>query len=94
MVHPVITLIVTVINLYLFILFLSIVLSWLVYFNIINAHQPLVSRVIYILHRLTDPVLRHVRRVIPPIGGFDISPIVVFLAGMFLKDMLIYYFAG
>ena len=63
----------------LFFLFWRAVFSLLVYFNIINTHNAFIWRVIDILDRVTAPVLEPFRRIIPPLGGFDLSFIVAYL---------------
>ncbi|SFJ42379.1 YggT family protein [Caulobacter sp. UNC279MFTsu5.1] len=57
----------------------SAVLSWLVAFDIINLRNRAVYQISTFLDRVTDPVLRPFRRIIPPLGGVDISPIIVLL---------------
>ena len=58
---------------------ISAVLSWLVAFDIINLRNQAIYQISTFLDRVTDPVLRPFRRIIPPLGGVDISPIVVLL---------------
>lgn len=58
---------------------ISAVLSWLVAFDIINLRNPYLRQIAEFLDRVTDPVLRPFRRIIPPLGGVDISPIIVLL---------------
>ena len=62
-----------------FALIASAVLSWLVAFNIINTRNPSIYRVMDMLDRVTAPILEPFRRLIPPIGGFDISFILALL---------------
>ena len=57
-----------------------VILSWLVAFNIDQPAQSFVRQISYALHRLTEPVLGPIRRVLPDLGGIDISPIVLLLA--------------
>ena len=57
----------------------AVIVSWLTAFNVINEHNNFVRSLLRILIALTDPVFRQVRRVIPPISGLDLSPIVVIL---------------
>ena len=73
-------LIIKLLNIYMLILFVRVLLSWV---NP-NPHNPIVQ----ILDRLTEPVLAPIRRVLPPMGGFDLSPLVVFAAIFFLKRFL------
>lgn len=81
----------TVISVYIWLLIASVVLSWLVAFNIVNRH----SRVVYVvgdfLQRITEPVLRPVRNLLPSMGGIDISPIIVILALYFIRDLAFEY---
>lgn len=67
------------IGIYKFILVASIIMSWLVAFNLINTHNRFVSGLHDVLYRLTEPVLRPVRNMLPNMGAIDISPIIVFL---------------
>jgi YggT family protein len=77
------------ISIFLLVLFITIVLSWLIQFNVINKNNQFVSAVWGICLRLTEPVLNPVRSVIPSFGGLDISPIVVFVL---LQAVNIYIF--
>ena len=90
--HPIIYLLYMLLNLYNLVLIVWIILSWLVAFNVINSHNRFVSTVMHVLGRLVEPILRHVRKYIPPVGGLDLSPIVVFLAINFVQYTLVYYF--
>ncbi|MCA3254110.1 MAG: YggT family protein [Alphaproteobacteria bacterium] len=65
------------------------ILSWLVAFNVINTHNQFVRSVLYGLERLLDPMLRPLRRVIPDLGGIDLSPMVLILAVIFVRDVVI-----
>ena len=59
---------------------IAVVMSWLIAFNIVNRHNDIVRQISYVLYRLTEPVLGPIRRVLPDMGGLDLSPIVVFIA--------------
>ena len=78
----------TVINLFVWALIASVVLTWLVNFNIVNTRNPIVNQIGTFLFRLTDPVLRPLRRFIPNLGGIDISPVVLILLLFFLQRLL------
>lgn len=78
-----------VIWLYTWILIAQVVMSWLVAFNVVNARQPFVHQVGMTLWRLTEPVLGPIRRILPNLGGIDISPIVAILVLGFLRIFLI-----
>ena len=67
------------------------VLSWLIAFNVINMRNDFVRSVCQGLYRITEPVMRPLRRVLPYMGGVDLSPIVVLLAIMFIEKVIVYY---
>lgn len=92
MVNPIVYLLSMLLNLYSLILIIWIVLSWLIAFGIVNPHQPFVARLNEALFCLTEPVLRRIRRFIPPMGMVDLSPIVLFIGIEFLDYTLRYYF--
>ncbi len=75
----------TVIELVVWAVIINAILSWLFAFNIINGSNALVSTIARTLDAITDPLLRPIRKVIPTLGGVDLSPIVLILALQFLK---------
>ena len=92
MTHPITALLVQLVDLYMLVLTVWVILSLLIHFKIVNAYQPLIQKVNYILYKLTDPVLKHIHRLIPPIGGIDISPMLLIIGLQFVRNSLIYYF--
>lgn len=78
----------TIIQLYMWALIISVILSWLVQFNVINTSNRFVYAIGDFLYRITEPVLGRIRSVIPPIGGIDLSPLIVILALVFLRNLL------
>ena len=78
----------TVITLYIWALIISAVMSWLVTFNVINTQNRFIYMVGDFLYRITEPLLRPIRRFIPLLGGIDISPIVLILGLVFLRNLL------
>ena len=88
---PFINLISTVITLYIWLLVITAILSWLVAFNVVNTRNRFVYTVGEVCYRLTEPVLRPIRRILPNFGGIDISPVIVILLLVFLRDALYYY---
>lgn len=68
---------------------ISAVMSWLFAFEVINSRNQVVNQISYVLDRITDPLLRPFRRVIPPLGGIDISPIVALLVLLGVKNILL-----
>lgn len=87
--NAIIYLLVTVIDIYQFILIASVILSWLIAFNVINTYNRFVAVVADVLHRLTEPVLRPIRNILPNMGGLDLSPLVALLALYFLKILIL-----
>ena len=87
--YAVIILLDQIINVYIWTLLAYIMSSWLVAFKIINPWQPVVRMIINFLARLHEPILRQVRRYMPDLGGIDLSPIVLFLAAQFIRNLLI-----
>ena len=78
----------TVVGIYIFMLIASAILSWLVAFNVINTNNRVVYMVGDFLYRVTEPALRPIRRIMPDLGGIDISPIILILILQF-ANMLI-----
>lgn len=78
----------TVVTLYIWALILSAVLSWLVAFNVINTRNRFVFTVGDFLNRVTEPALRPIRRFLPNLGGIDLSPIVLILLLVFVRNLL------
>src|SRR5262249_129793 len=89
--YSIIWLISTVISIYIAILIVSAVLSWLVAFDVVNRRNPIVAQVGEVLYRLTEPVLGPIRRRLPNLGGLDISPVIVILLLMFAQRLLYEY---
>ena len=69
-------------------LIINIVLSWLIAFNIVNMQNKIVVTILYATNRLTDPLLNPVRRILPNLGGIDISPIILVLCLLFVQDYI------
>ncbi|HEU4475670.1 MAG TPA: YggT family protein, partial [Methyloceanibacter sp.] len=72
---PLIGFIVLVIDLYIWVVIASAILSWLIAFNVVNTSNRFVYTVADMLYRVTDPALRPIRNIIPNLGGIDISPV-------------------
>ena len=81
-------LLLTILDLYWWVIIVSVISSWLVGFGIINAYNPIARSILRALHALTEPVFAPLRRIIPPLGGLDISPLVVLLLLTFLRNWL------
>lgn len=90
--NPIIWLILTLLELYSWVVLAAVIMSWLLAFNVVNYHNNVVRSVARFLDILTEPVFRQVRRVIPTIGGLDLSPIVVFLGIVFLQKLIVWMY--
>ena len=86
--YALLNLIDNVISIYIWILIISVVMSWLISFNMVNTGNRFVAVVAEFLFRATEPALRPIRRVLPNLGGLDISPIILILLLYFLRDLL------
>ncbi|RMD48823.1 MAG: YggT family protein [Alphaproteobacteria bacterium] len=71
-----------------FIVIVHVVMSWLISFQVLNLHQPLVAQIWYGLNRLLEPVYRPIRRILPPMGGLDLAPLVFLIALYALRIIL------
>ena len=86
---PLIQVAIVALDLYWWVVIGSAILSWLVAFNVVNTSNRLVYTIGDFLWRITEPALRPIRRVLPNLGGIDISPVVLLLAIFFVKELLI-----
>lgn len=75
-------------NLYTWILIASAIYSWLYAFNVINSSNRFVNQIGMFLFNVTEPVLRHIRRFLPDLGGVDISPIILLLIIYFIRALM------
>lgn len=84
-------LILQVINIFVWLIILQVVLSWLIAFNVINTSNRFVYMVGDFLYRITEPVMRPIRRILPNLGGIDLSPLVLLLLLFFAQRLLVEY---
>jgi len=84
----------TVLSLYMGCIIIAAVMSWLTYGGVINTHNRFVYMIGDFLYRITEPVLRIFRRWIPNLGGIDVSPVVVILLIVFIRNLLREYGSG
>ncbi|MDB5740468.1 MAG: rane protein [Alphaproteobacteria bacterium] len=85
MLNPIAALLIAVLETYKWVVIAAVIVSWLTAFNVINSHNNFVRTILRILLALTEPVFRPIRRIVPAIGGLDLSPIIVFLIIWFLE---------
>lgn len=86
---PVLKLLLTVIDLYVWIIVIGVILNWLTAFNIVNSSNRFVYLVGDFIHRITEPALGPIRRVLPVMGGFDLTPVALILILILVQDVLI-----
>ena len=77
-----------VIDIYTWIVIGGAIMSWLVAFGVVNVSNKFIRMVVDVLYRLTEPVLRPIRSVLPNLGGVDISPVILLLGLFFLPSLL------
>ena len=80
------------IEIYIFIVIIQVVVSWLIAFNVLDVKNPQAQNLVRLLDRATEPVYKPLRKYIPPIGGIDLTPIVVIIAATFLKYLIVLAF--
>ena len=78
-------------QLYVWILIIAAVFSWLVAFNVVNTRNQFVGMVGDFLYRITEPVLRPIRNIMPNLGGIDLSPVILILLIFFIQSVITHY---
>lgn len=89
--NPFIWLIETLFDLVTWVVIASAIMSWLVAFGVVNMRNQFIRMVVDTLYRLTEPMLRPIRRLLPNLGGVDISPVILLIAIYFVREALRYY---
>lgn len=80
----------TILMLAFWVILIQVIMSWLINFNVINLYQPIVRQIWDGLNTLTAPIYRPIRKVLPPMGGFDFAPMIVILVIYFLRIFIAY----
>ena len=81
----------SVITIYIWILIINALLSWLIAFNVLNTSNRLVYSLLDISYKMTDPLLKPIRNFLPNLGNIDISPVVLILLLMFVRNLIFEY---
>jgi YggT family protein len=76
-------------TLYIYVLIAMAVMSWLIAFSVVNSRSPIVHAIGDFLYRITDPLLRPIRNLLPNLGGIDISPVILILIIIFIQSVII-----
>ena len=84
-------LILQIINIFVWLIILQVVLSWLIAFNVVNTSNRFVYLIGDFLYRVTEPAMRPIRNVLPSLGGIDLSPLVLLLLLFFVQRLLVEY---
>lgn len=88
--NPIFFLLYQVLNLYFYVVFAWVIMSVLISFNVLNRYQPVVNRIFMALEQLVEPALRPIRRYLPPVSGFDLAPVALFLGIQFVQYCIVY----
>lgn len=78
-------------DIYVWLLVASAILSWLIAFNVVNTRNQFVATVAEFLYRITEPALRPIRGMLPNLGGLDISPVILILIIFLIQRIIAYY---
>ncbi len=78
-------------QLYTYLIVASAILSWLVAFNVVNTRNDVVRSIWTFLDAVTEPALRPIRRILPNLGGIDISPVILILLIIFIQKLIVDY---
>jgi len=90
--NPIEWLLLTVLRLVIWVVIADIILSWLVAFDVVNRSNQFVRSVLDLTNRVTYPLLKPIRNVVPAMGGLDFSPLILILGLMFLQRVILYFF--
>ena len=71
------------------IILIHVIMSWLINFQVLNLRQPIVAQLWYGLNRLLAPIYNPIRRILPDLGPIDITPLVVFIGIVILRDFIL-----
>ncbi|MCC5980811.1 MAG: YggT family protein [Oceanicaulis sp.] len=81
--------IIPLLNLLVLVVFINVIMSWLVAFNVVNPRNQFVNTVWRLTSAITEPLLSPIRRILPPLGGIDLSPIILLLLIFFIREWVI-----
>ncbi len=73
---------------YFWLIILTVMVSWLVTFDVLNINNQNVKKFCMLLNRLTNPLVMRLRKIIPPLGGIDLTPMIIIFGIYFLMDLL------
>lgn len=82
------------VNLYVFVIILQVALSWAIAFDLVNANNEAARNLTNLLHKLTDPVYKPIRKYVPPVGGIDLTPLIVIIGVQVVAALLLTLLIG
>ena len=89
--RAILDIILLVLQIYIWLLIAAAVLSWLVAFNVVNTRNQVVAMLGEFLYRITEPLLRPIRAMLPNLGGIDVSPVILILLILLLENVIVRY---
>jgi YggT family protein len=89
--RSILDIILLVLQIYIWLLIAAAVLSWLIAFNVVNTRNPVVAMAGEFLYRITEPLLRPIRAILPNLGGLDVSPVILILLILLIENVIIRY---
>jgi YggT family protein len=75
-------------NIVWFVILAHVIMSWLINFQVLNLRQPQVAQIWGLLNRMVEPIYRPIRRLLPPMGGLDLAPLIAIIILIVLRDVL------
>lgn len=81
-----------VLDIYMWIIIAGVAVSWLIAFDVLNDRHPQARNLIRLLDRATEPAYRHLRKYIPPIGGIDLTPLIIIIGLTLMKSVVWWLF--
>ena len=78
----------TIVNILMYLVLFKVIMSWLIQFQVLNVNQPQVRKIWELLQRIFEPIYAQIRRVIPPVGGMDFSPMVIIFGLIVIRNLL------
>lgn len=87
--HSIAQILLLLLNVAYFFVLAHVIMSWLLNFQVLNIHQPIISQIWYGLQRILEPIYTPVRRMLPPMGGIDLAPLVVFIGIIALRIIIL-----
>ncbi len=89
--RAVLDIILLVLQIYIWLLIAAAVLSWLIAFNVVNTRNQVVASIAEFLYRITEPLLRPIRGLMPNLGGIDVSPVILILIILLIENVIVRY---